>query len=217
VIRDLARAGVRRRAIAVACFSLAALAAACGHKTEAPPPPPPAKHFPSPIWDGLALGMSRAQVARLHPIRPTLTASGKDSRVWVYERPGEGAVELTFTGKAESDALRRVDVHYGPTAEAASPFIARFEESLGAPDAKRRPAVTNSYGDRTHDQYDTIWSDDDQYVFLTERVPLPGRPGRPVYYLTIKKKTLAPKGPPTGYVPPPAVDDKGNPVEEPVF
>jgi hypothetical protein len=210
-------AGGWRGATAVALTVLAALSSACHHKVEMPPPPPPARHFPNPIWDGLALGMTREQVARSHPIRPTVGTSGKDLRVWVYERPGEGTVELTFTGKGEGDTLRRVDVHYGPTAEAASPFIARFEETLGAPDAKRRPAVTNAYGDRTHDQYDTIWSDDDQYVFLTERVPRPGRPGRPVYYLTIRKKTLTAKGPPTGYVPPPALDDKGNPIEEPVF
>jgi len=203
--------------LAVALTVLALLSPACHPKAAPPPPPPPSNHFPNPIWDGLALGMTRGQVARSHPIRPTVGSYGRDLRVWVYERAGEGSVQLTFTGKGEDEALRRVDVHYGPTAEAASPFIARFEETLGAPDARRRPATTNSYGDRTHDQYDTIWSDDDQYVFLTERVPRPGRPGRPVYYLTIRKKMLAAKGPPTGYVPPPALDEKGNPIEEPVF
>ena len=75
----------------------------------------------------------------------------------------------------------------------------------------------NSYGDKSHDQFETIWSDATQYVFLTERVPLPGRPGKPVYFLTVRRKTLSANGPPTGYVPPPALDAEGNPIDEPVF
>jgi hypothetical protein len=207
---------VRRLGPAIAAAVLAALCA-CGHKAAPPPPAPPAKHFPSPIWDGLALGMTRAQVARAHPIRPTITGSGKDLREWVYEKIGEGTVHLSFTGRGEDDTLRRIDVHFGPTDDPAERFIARFEPAFGAPDVRRRKAEINSYGDRAHDQYDTIWSDDTQYVFLTERLPHPGRPGRPVYYLTVRRKQLTTKGPPTGYVPPPAVDENGKPIEEPVF
>jgi len=46
---------------------------------------------------------------------------------------------------------------------------------------------------------------------------MPGKPGRPVYFLTARRKQLTTKGPPTGYFPPPAVDEEGNPIEEPVF
>ena len=108
-------------------------------------------------------------------------------------------------------------MHYGPTPDHADQFIDRFRPQFGEPEILRRRAVVNSYGDRAHNQFETIWSDATQYVFLTERVPLPGRPGQPVYFLTVRGMTLTAKGPPTGYVPPPALDEEGNPIEEPVF
>jgi len=198
----------------------AALAAvlACGGPTEqAAPPAPPAKIFPVPLFDGLTLGMTRAAAAKVHAIRPTVTASGRNLKVWAYERKGDYTAHLSFTGRAEGDTLKRIDVHYGPTAGTAKAFIERLGSSFGTPDVLRREAVINSYGDRAHRQYETIWSDATQYVFLTERVPMPGKPGRPVYFLTARRKQLTAKGPPTGYVPPPAIDEEGNPIEEPVF
>ena len=214
-----------RRAAAVVTPALAGLLILAGAallgcgETAAPPPSAsaPEKRFPEPLFDGLSLGMTRAQAARVHPIRSALTASGRNLRVWIYERKGESTVHLTFDGRAESDTLKRIDVHYGPTAERADEFIDRFRPRFGEPEILRRKAVVNSYGDRGHNQFETIWSDATQYVFLTERVPLPGRPGKPVYYLTARRKTLTAKGPPTGYVPPPALDEEGNPIEEPVF
>lgn len=194
--------------------------AACGRSNEPAPAAETAaaRHFPSPIFDGLWLGMTRADVARAHPIRPAVTAAGKSLRLWVYERKGDYVVHLSFPERSELARLERIDVHYGRTPEAADDFIGRFETRLGAPDVRRREPVVNSYGDKTHKQFETIWSDDAQYVFLTERVPLPGRPGAPVYYITIKRKELKAAAPPTGYVPPPPpVDDEGRPIEEPIF
>jgi hypothetical protein len=190
----------------------------CRKETKPPPPPAvPVKRFPSPIYDGLALGMTRAQATRLHAMRPSLTSSGRNLRVWVYTgRDGE-TVHLTFAGRDSDDPLRRIDVHFGPNRGGAEVYIDRFEKLLGEPDVRRRQADINAYGDRAHDQYDTIWSDDTQYVFLTERVPRKGHIGKPVYYLTVRRKQLSATGPPTGYVPPPAVDKDGNPIEEPVF
>ena len=208
---------VRRSAPAV----LAAFAAiACGRAPEvaAPAAAPASKRLPSPVFDGLSLGMTRAEVARLHPIRPAITASGKSLRLWVYERKGDYIAHLSFPDRAESARLERIDVHYGKTAEGADEFIGRFETRFGAPEVRRRAPVMSSYADKRHRQFETIWSDDAQYVFLTERVPLPGRSGKPVYYLTIKKKEITAKAPPTGYIPPPPpVDDEGRPIEEPIF
>ncbi len=202
----------------LAPLALAGLCACGETKAPAPPPPPPpAKHFPAPLFDGLSLGMTRAEAAHVHPIRSAVTSGGRTLRVWIYERKGESTVHLTFDGRAESDTLKRIDVHYGPTAIPADQFIGQFRSSFGEPEVLRRKAVVNSYGDRAHNQFETIWSDATQYVFLTERVPLPGRPGQPVYFLTMRGKTLSAKGPPTGYVPPPALDEDGNPIEEPVF
>ena len=99
--------------------------------------------------------------------------------------------------------LSRIDVHFGPSSATPEEYIGRFERNLGPPEVRRRKAVINAYGDQRHDQYDTIWSDATQYVFLTERVPTRGGGKRPVYYLTVKKKEITAKGPPTGYVPPP--------------
>jgi hypothetical protein len=150
-------------------------------------------------------------------MRPSVTSMGRNMAVWVYDRKKEYTVHLTFSGGTPRDALVRIDVHYGPTDESAEEFIQRFEPAFGKPDIVRRQAVINSYGDRAHRQFETIWSDETQYVFLTERVPMPGKPGRPVYYLTARRKQLTTTGPPTGYVPPPALDEEGNPIEEPVF
>jgi hypothetical protein len=211
---------------AARCLSLVALAAlpaaACGRSPELAPPPAPAgpaaKRLPSPIFDSLSLGMTRAEVARLHSIRPAITAAGKSLRLWVYERKGDYVVHLTFPDRSEIARLGRIDVHYGRTPEPADEFIGRFEARLGAPDVRRREPVVASYVDRAHRQFETIWSDDAQYVFLTERVPLPGRGGAPVYYLTIKKKEITARAPPTGYIPPPPpVDEEGRPIEEPIF
>jgi hypothetical protein len=188
-----------------------------GAKEPAPDPGPPPKVFPSPVFDRLSLGMTRDDVSRLCSIRPTVTSGGRNLRVWACQRQGEYTMHLTFTGGAERDALKRIDVHYGPTDEEADAFIARLEPRYGTPDIRRRQAVINSYGDKAHRQFETIWSDATQYVFLTERVPMPGKPGKPVYYLTVRRKELTTTGPPTGYVPPPALDEEGNPVEEPVF
>jgi hypothetical protein len=161
--------------------------------------------------------MTRAETARRHAIRLSLTAGGKNPRVWVYEGPGSSTVTLTFGGGAASDTLRRIDVHYGLENVPADSFIARFERMYGVPDVRRREAVINAYGDPRHRQFETIWSDAAQEVFLTERVPLPGRGGEPAYFLTVRKRELRANGPPTGYKPPPLLDKDGNPVEEPVF
>lgn len=209
--------GMRAALLVPAGAALAVILACGGSKEPTAPPAPPPKVFPTPLFDGLALGMSRVAAAKVHPIRPSITASGRNLKVWVYERKGDYTVHLSFTGRAGGDTIKRIDVHYGPTDEAPEVFIRRFEPALGAPDVLRRQAVINSYGDRAHRQFETIWSDATQYVFLTERVPLPGKPGRPVYFLTARRKQLTAKGPPTGYVPPPAVDEEGNPIEEPVF
>ena len=204
--------------ILLAAVAAASALAACGRTPAVKPPPPPSKHFPQPLFDGLSLGLTRAEVARIHAIRPSLTASGKNYRIWVYERQGEYTVHLSFSDRGEEARLGRIDVHHGRSTEPADRFIARFEATLGAPDVRRRKPEINAYGDRTHRQFETIWSDAEQYVFLTERVPLPGRPGNPVYYLTVRKKQITATGPPTGYVPPPPpVDEEGRPIEEPVF
>ena len=189
----------------------------CGGKAPAAPPPAaPAKHFPAPVFDGLSLGMTRAEATRVRPMRSSLTAGGKNPRVWVYDA-GDSIVHLTFTGRDDSDRLERIDAHYGHETGGIGPFLARLVARYGEPDVKRRQAVINSYGDKAHEQYETIWSDAEQYVFLTERLPPPGKNGVPAYFVTIKKRELSAKGPPTGYVPPPAVDENGNPVEEQVF
>ncbi|MEK7798435.1 MAG: hypothetical protein AAB297_01290, partial [Acidobacteriota bacterium] len=176
------------------------------------------RKFPQPLFDGLWLGMAREDAARVHPIRPALTAAGKNRLVWIYDRPGEYTVELTFPQNRPEAQLARIDVHLGPGRESSERTLATLARSLGEPEARRRKAATNAYGDRFHDQYDTIWSDAGQYVFVTERVPVEGVSGRPVYFITVKKKELLPAGPPTGYVPPPPPEGKdGKPAEEPVF
>lgn len=202
---------------AAACVLAVLVTGSCGGGGKDVSQAPALKRFPRPLFDGLWLGMTRAEAAAAHAIRPSLTSAGRNRMVWIYDRPGEYTVELTFEENRTDSPLERIDVHFGANREASERTVAFLSRSLGDPEVKHRKASTNAYGDHLHDQYDTIWSDDDQYVFLTEREPRPGQSGRPVYYLTIRKKTLAAKGPPTGYVPPPALDDKGNPIEEPVF
>ncbi|HEU4402092.1 MAG TPA: hypothetical protein VFT43_08300 [Candidatus Polarisedimenticolia bacterium] len=209
---------MRLRRALPAVVVLAILAPGCGSRQAQAPPPAPPKRFPAPIFDGLWLGMTRAEAARTHPIRPALTAAGKNRLVWVYDRPGDFTTDLTFAENTESAPLQRIDVHFGRSPASPEEYIARFETTLGAPEVRRRKAVNNAYGDQSNEQYDTIWSDARQYVFLTERVPLGGRNPRSVYYLTVKLKELRATGPPTGYVPPPPPKGKdGKPVEEPIF
>ncbi|HKB06645.1 MAG TPA: hypothetical protein VKF61_00035 [Candidatus Polarisedimenticolia bacterium] len=179
---------------------------------------PAAKRFPAPLFDGLTLEMTRDEVARGHAIRPALTSAGRMRMVWVYDRPRQYAVELTFKDGRADARLERFDVHFGTNEDGAQGVIDSLARRLGEPDVKRRKATTNAYGDRLHDQYDTVYSDDNQYVFVVERVPVDGRSGRTTHFITVKKKELAAKGPPTGYIPPPPPLDKdGKPVEEPVF
>jgi len=202
----------------VLCGMILLLGTACsveGTKVATAPPP---KKFPVPLFDGLWLGMGRDQAARAHPIRPTLTSSGRSRRVWIYDRPREYTVELTFTDGGPDARLERFDVHFGANEVASQATIEALARSLGEPDVKRSKATTNAYGDNVHDQFDTIWSDADQYVFVIEREPIADRRGPSVRYITVKKKELVPKGPPTGYIPPPPPKDKdGKPVEESDF
>lgn len=197
---------------------LCALSAACsggGKKDTAPPPP---KRFPVPLFDGLWLGMTRDEAARVHPMRPALTSAGKSRLVWIYDRPGEYTAELTFGVNRPGTKLERIDVHFGANEGGSRSTMESLARTLGEPEARRRKAATNAYCDRSHEQFDTIFSDASQYVFVTECVPAGGRRGPPVYYISVKKKELVPKGPPTGYVPPPPPKGKdGKPVEEPLF
>ena len=194
------------------------ISSGCGGGRGGKAPAPPPKRFPQPLFDGLWLGMTRDEAARTHAIRPALTSAGKSHLVWIYDRPGEYAVELTFPVNRPEAKLARIDVHFGANESTSQSTVAAFARTLGEPEVRRRKATTNAYGDSSHDEYDTIWSDSDQYVFVTERVPLQGRSGPPVYYVSVKRKELLPKGPPTGYVPPPPPKGKdGKPVEEPIF
>lgn len=211
------RAGAAAAGVAAVGAALVALLACGGTVEKAETAEPPPKVFPKPLFDGLWLGMNRDAARKVHEMRPAVTASGRDMKIWVYERKGDYTVHVSFTGRTSKDTIRRIDVHYGPTAEAAESFIKRLEPVYGTPDVLRREAVINSYGDRAHRQFETIWSDETQYIFLTERVPMPGKPGRPVYFLTARRKELTTRGKPTGYIPPPLLDEEGNPVEEEVF
>jgi len=200
-----------------ACAVLLVLCVAClgGGKEETKPPP--RKKFATPLFDGLWLGMTREEAARAHPIRVALTSAGKDRELWVYDS-GDYGVELTFESRRPDAKLERIDVHFGRNDTSSRSAIDTLARTLGKPDVPRQKAKTNAYGDHLHDQYDTVWSDADQYVFVTERVPLEGRPGPTIYYLTVKRKDLSATGPPTGYVPPPPPKGKdGKPVEEPDF
>lgn len=190
---------------------------ACGAGGKSGETAPPPKRFPAPIFDGLSLGMTRAAVQKVHAIRSSLTASGRNRRVWIYSKPGEYSAELTFDETNAAGDLVRIDVHFGRSDATPDQFIARFSRTLGEPEVKRRKATINAYGDQRHDQYDTIWSDATQYVFLTERQPAEGAKGTPVYFLTVKQKEITATGPPTGYVPPPPPEDEDGKTEEPIF
>jgi len=212
------RSLILRGGAPAACALLLVLCVACfgGGKKETKPPPP--KKYPAPLFDGLWLGMTRDEAARAHPIRPALTSYGKDRQLWVYDSRGDYGVELTFEANRPDAKLERIDVHFGRNDTSSRSTIEALAQTLGKPDVARQKAKTNAYGDHLHDQYDTVWSDADQYVFVTERVPIEGRSGPTIFYLTVKKKDLAATGPPTGYVPPPPPKGKdGKPVEEPDF
>ena len=197
---------------------LCALAAACGDGGSKGTAPPPPKRFPVPLFDGLWLGMTREEAARVHPMRPALTSAGKSRLVWIYDRPGEYSGELTFGVNRPDAKLERIDIHFGVNEAGDLRTIESLTRTLGEPEALRRKAATNAYCDRSHEQVDTIYSDASQYVFVTECVPAEGRRGPPLRYISVKRKTLVPTGPPTGYVPPPPPKGKdGKPVEEPVF
>ncbi|HYS77475.1 MAG TPA: hypothetical protein VEO94_01435 [Candidatus Dormibacteraeota bacterium] len=219
MIRRRAHAYVPSGLVVALLVSIALLhSGGCGGGRGGKAPAPPPKRFPQPLFDGLWLGMTREETGRAHPIRPALTSVGKSHLVWIYDRPGEYAVELSFPSSGPEAKLARIDVHFGANQSSSQGTIAALARTLGEPEVSRRKATTNAYGDASHDEYDTIWSDADQYVFVTERVPLEGRAGAPVYYVSVKRKELVPKGPPTGYVPPPPPKGKdGKPVEEPVF
>jgi hypothetical protein len=162
--------------------------------------------------------MTRTEVARVHAIRPSRTSSGRNLKVWIYERAGEYSAQLVFDGTSKAARLSRFDVHFGPSDATYQEFTGRYAADLGPPEVPRRRASINAYGDARHVQYETIWSDPEQYVYVTERAPEEGARGRTVYYLTVKRKEIEAAGPPTGYVPPPAPPGKdGKPVEEPVF
>jgi hypothetical protein len=211
------RSLILRSGAPATCAVLLVLCVAClgGGKQETKPPP--LKKFAVPLFDGLWLGMTRDEAARAHPIRVALTSAGKDRELWVYDS-GDYGVELAFESSRPDAKLERVDVHFGRNDTSSRSTIDALAQKLGKPDVARQKAKTNAYGDHLHDQYDTVWSDADQYVFVTERVPIEGRPGPTIYYLTVKKKDLAATGPPTGYVPPPPPKGKdGKPVEEPAF
>jgi hypothetical protein len=207
--------GGRAAILLLVLCALAVPQIGCGGEKHREAPPPP-KRFPSPIFDGLALGMSRREVAKVHRIRPTRTAAGKDQKIWIYRSPEGHSTEITFSDEEGVPRLSRIDVHFGPSDATPDETITPFERRFGAPDVRRRKASTNAYGDERHEQYDTIWSDATQYVYLTERVPIDAGEGRQVYYLTVKNKEITAAGPPTGYVPPPPQED-GEAVEEPVF
>ena len=180
----------------------------CGGGGSGKATAPALKRFPQPLFDGLWLGMTREEALK------TLGRRVAE----LYDRPGEYAVELTFPSSGPEAKLARIDVHFGANGSSSQDTITALARTLGEPEVSRRKAKTNAYGDASHDEYDTIWSDADQYVFVTERVPLQGRTGAPVYYVSVKRKELLPKGPPTGYVPPPPPKGKdGKPVEEPIF
>jgi hypothetical protein len=161
--------------------------------------------------------MNRTEVREVHPIRPTRTAAGRNRKIWIYRSSEGHSTELTFADEDGVPRLSRIDVHFGPSDGTSDESIAPFERRLGAPEVRRRKALINAYGDERHEQYDTIWSDATQYVVLTERAPIGSGSGRPVYFLTVKKKEITAAGPPTGYVPPPPADEDGEAVEEPIF
>ena len=217
-MRLLPSAHLRRFLVVAPLLALCLLCAACSGNSARATAPPPAKRFAVPIFDGLWLGMTRDEAARAHPIRVALTSAGRSRLLWIYERPGQYGAELTFESNRPDARLDRIDIHFGGDQTASRRTIDALAGTLGAPDATHRQATTNAYCGRAHDQFDTIYSDATQYVFVTECVPAADHRGPPTYYLSVKKKTLAATGPPTGYVPPPPPKGKdGKPVEESPF
>src|SRR5437867_380755 len=176
-----------------ACAALLVLASACSVGVKTEPPATHPKKFPAPLFDGLWLGMPRDDAARAHPMRPTLTTAGRSRRVWVYDRSGEYSVELTFPDGRPDAKLERFDVHFGSNEMVSQRMIGELARTLGDPDVPRRKAMTNAYGDHLHDQYDTVWSDADQYVYVTERTPIAGRRGQTDRLISVKRKELVPK------------------------
>ena len=172
---------------AAACVLAVLVTGSCGGGGKDVSQAPALKRFPRPLFDGLWLGMTRADAAAAHPIRPALTASGRNRLVWIYDRPGEYTVELTFEENRTDAPLERIDVHFGKNREASERTVAILSRSLGDPDVRRQKAATNAYGDHLHDQYDTVWSDAAQYVFPHRRLCTDAegcaiiRDGRPLY------------------------------------
>ena len=113
-----------RRLAQVVCAALFLVCAGCagGGSKESPPP---SKKFSAPLFDGLWLGMTRDEAARAHPIRPALTSAGKSRLVWVYDRSGEYAVDLTFKENRPDAKLQRIDVHFGKRQFATQSHVVR--------------------------------------------------------------------------------------------
>ena len=214
--RNRNRPEASRLRLAILPIAAAGLFAACsiGSGDDVVETPQVVQRLPSPIFDGLDLDMTRAQVQKKHVIRPSRPAGGRNMRVWLYDRRGDYSVRLTFSGTSRRSRLQRIDVHFGWRSTRAEQFIARYESRYGDPDVRRRRAIIPAYGDAKHDQLDTIWSDDSRYVHLTEKVPAEGSKGRTAYFLTVKEREIAAAGPPTGYVPPPPPEGQ---EEEPLF
>jgi hypothetical protein len=205
-----------RLLLAILIVAAAGTLAACtmGDGDDAAEATQVVQRLPSPIFDGLDLDMTRAQVQKKHVIRPSRPSGGRNMRVWLYDRRGDYTVRLTFSGTGRRSRLQRIDVHFGWRSTRADEFIARYERKFGEPDERRRRAIIPAYGDAKHDQLDTIWSDASRYVHLTEKVPAEGSKGRTAYFLTVKEREIAAAGPPTGYVPPPPPEGQ---EEEPLF
>ena len=127
-----------------ACALILLLCGACGGGGRREEQPPPPRRFPRPLFDGLWLGMTRQDAAGAHPIRPALTAAGRNRLVWIYDRPGEYTVELTFPQNRPEAQLARIDVHLGPGRESSERTLATLARSLGEPEARRRKAATNA-------------------------------------------------------------------------
>ena len=208
------------RALAVAvimCGVAAGLACRSGEEVTVEEAAVPAPRLPARVVDGLELGMTRAQVAKTHPIRPSLPVGGRDLRLWVYHRPGKHIGHLTFSGTAPTSRLIRIDLRFGGRGVPAEQMIARYGRLFGTPDVRRRPAEIGPLPPGVHEQFDTIWSDDSRYVYLTETVPKAGKSKRTAYVLTVKEKEIKAAGPPTGYVPPPPPEGEESSGGDPFF
>src|SRR6266850_3274981 len=112
---------------------LCLLTTACGGGGTKDAVSAPPKRFPVPLFDGLWLGMTRDEAARVHPVRPALTSAGRSRRVWIYDRPGEFGTELTFGVNRPDAPLERIDVHFGADEAAAQHTIEALARTLGEP------------------------------------------------------------------------------------